>query len=375
MLDFYLFPISFAFYTFPIAAALFTLPFLIVQYRRHGYIHKYRALILYLLLLYLMNAFYLIILPLPHSIHNTPPIAESYAQWVPFHFVSDILRETGARLDSPATYVRLLTERAVLQVLFNILLLVPFGMFMRHYFRTRWAACLLCSFGLSLFFEITQVTGIYGIYDYPYRLFDVDDLMMNTTGGMIGFVVAEWIGKWLPRTDRLDERTDLSKRRVSYTQRGIAFLFDWAVLMPVFVVLSVLRVPYSYVLIVVGYFIAIPYLTNGQTFGKWVVRIRLKGRGDRLDLKELTVRYGLLYLLAGGANVAYLRAGVHEIAPILMLLFTFVLFVFDAALAIHFFRCAFNRNRRLIHEEKSGTFHVITEKENRPRKLRGGRKI
>jgi len=362
VLDFYLFPISYAFYTFPIAAALFTLPFLVVQYRRHGYIHKYRALVLYLLLLYLMNAFYLIILPLPDSIHNSPPNTDSYAQWIPFHFVTDIVRETGVRLESPSTYVRLLTERAFLQVVFNVLLTVPFGMFMRHYFRTRWAACLLCTLGLSLFFEITQVTGIYGIYDYPYRLFDVDDLMTNAAGGMIGFVFADWLGRWLPRIDRLDEGTDLSKRRVSYTQRAIAFLFDWAVLLPPFAVLSIFHVPYSYVVIVVAYFILLPYATNGLTLGKWLVRIRLKGQGDRITLGELTTRYGLLYLLAGGANVAYVRSGLNAISPIILMLFTFVLFVFNLAIAIHFLRCLFNRSRRLIHEEKSGTHHVITVK-------------
>lgn len=359
MLEFYLFPISYAFYTFPIAAALFTLPFLIVQYRRHGYIHKYRALMLYLLLLYLMNALYLVILPLPDSIHNSPPAAESYAQWIPFHFVADIIRETEARLDSPVTYVRLLTERAFVQMMFNVLLTVPFGMFMRHYFRTRWAVCLLSTLLLSLFFEITQVTGIYGIFDYPYRLFDVDDLMTNTAGGMLGFVLAEWLGRWLPRTDKLDERTDLTRRRVSYTQRGIAFLIDWAILLPPFAVLSVLHVPYSYVLIVVGYFIVLPYWTNGATPGKWLVRIRLKGRGERLTLGELAVRYGLLYLLAGGANVAYLRAAAHGISTAVFLLFTFALFVLNAAIAIHVLSCLFNRNRQLIHEQKSGTTHVI----------------
>lgn len=363
MLDFYLLPISYAFYTFPIAAAIFTLPFLIVQYRRYGYIHKYRALILYLFLLYLMNAVYLIVLPLPDSIHNSPPKAESYVQWIPFHFISDIAKETGVRLDSPATYIHLLTERAFLQVIFNMLLTVPFGMFMRHYYRTRWAVCLLSSLCLSLFFEITQVTGIYGIYDYPYRLFDVDDLIMNTTGGMLGFVFAEWLGRWLPRTDKLDEQTDLSNRRVSYTQRAIAFLFDWLFLLPFLAVLSVFHVSNSYVALVIGYFIVLPYITNGVTLGKWLVRIRLKGRGERVTMKELAIRYGLLYLIAGGANVAFLRMGAYGVSPLLLLLFAFVLFVFNAVITIHFLRCLFNRSLQLFHERKSGTTHIITVKD------------
>ncbi|MFC5405604.1 VanZ family protein [Cohnella soli] len=362
MLDFYVLPISYAFFTFPIAAALFTLPFLIVQYRRYGYIHKYRALILYLFLLYLMNAFYLILLPLPDSIHNSPPKAKSYAQWIPFHFVSDIAKETGVRLDSPATYLHLLKERAFLQVVFNILLMVPFGMFMRHYFRTRWAVCLLCTLGLSLFFEITQVTAVFGIYDYPYRLFDVDDLMMNTAGGLFGFVFADWIGRWLPRTDKLDERTDLSVRRVSYTQRAVAFLIDWMIMVPLMAILSVLHVPFTYLCAVVGYFIVIPFITNGLTPGKWLVRIRVKGKGERVTMRELAVRYGLLYLVAGGLNVAFLRIGANSIAPVFFMLLTLALFIFNAAIAIHILRCLFNRSRRLLHESKSDTTHVITAK-------------
>lgn len=36
----------------------------------------------------------------------------------------------------------------------------------------------------------TQLTGIYGIYNCPYRIFDVDDLILNSTGALFGFVIA-----------------------------------------------------------------------------------------------------------------------------------------------------------------------------------------
>jgi len=107
-------------------------PFLVVQYRRHGYIHLYRALILYLLLLYLMNAAFLVLLPLPSSTHNEPPASETYFQWIPFHFLSDIVRETAVQADRPSTYVHLLKERAFLQTAFNVALTVPFGLFLRY---------------------------------------------------------------------------------------------------------------------------------------------------------------------------------------------------------------------------------------------------
>lgn len=83
MFQSYLFPISYAFLSFPAAALLFTLPFLIVQYRRHGYIHKLRGLLLYLLLLYLLNALFLIMLPFPATRHNLAPTGGSL-QLAPF---------------------------------------------------------------------------------------------------------------------------------------------------------------------------------------------------------------------------------------------------------------------------------------------------
>lgn len=360
MLRFYVYPISYAFLAFPFAAALFTVPFLIVQYRRHGYIHKYRALILYLLLLYLMNAYCLIILPLPPSVHNSPPKADTAFQWVPFRFVADILRETGANVDQPGTYWRILTERALWQELFNVVLFVPFGLFLRHYFRAQWRKCLYFSLGLSLFFELTQVTGLYGIFDYPYRLFDVDDLMANTAGGLIGYLIAEWLAVHLPRTDRLDDQVDLSKHRVSYTRRGVAFLIDWWILSPIGIGLKAMGFPCPYVTEVLIYFVAIPYLTNGQTFGKWMVRIRVQGQAGRVRLSELFIRYGLLYLLLGGLNMLYLRIGVIRDSSVLFLLCSLVLFLADAAFALHAIRCFVDRRRKLFYESISGTTQSIT---------------
>ncbi|MBB6672673.1 VanZ family protein [Cohnella nanjingensis] len=360
MLDFYLYPVSYAFTTFPIAAVVFTLPFLVVQYHRHGYIHKYRALLLYLFLLYLMNAFYLILLPLPSSVHNAPPAAESYVQWIPFQFLADIARETGVRLAHPSTYPLLLQERAFLQAVFNVLLTVPFGLFLRYYFRRSWLPCLLASLGLSLCFEVTQVTGIYGIFDYPYRLFDVDDLMLNTAGGMLGYLIAAWLSLHLPRIDRLDASVDLSKKRVTYTRRGLAFLFDWALLLPAAAVLAALRVPFAYVWLIAAYFIALPYATNGQTFGKWLLRVRLREAGGRPSIRALAIRYGLLYLAVGGPHVLLLATARHASVPLLGLFLAMTVFAVDAVFAIHLLRCVFNRERKLFYETRSGTAHVIS---------------
>lgn len=358
MLAAYLSPVGYAFLAFPVAAMLFTLPNLIVHYRKYGYMNKLRGLLLYLFLLYLLNAVFLVLLPFPESRHNAPPASGLYAQLVPFQFVEDILRETGIVLEQPSTYVRALRERAVLQVLFNVLLTVPFGMFLRYYARLGWAKSLLASFSLALFFEITQVTGIYGYFDYPYRLFDIDDLFLNTLGGMAGFVIASWLSSLLPRTDQLDVGIDLSRKRVSYTRRAIALMFDAILLLPVMAALVVLGLGEYGIAAVIGYFIAVPYWTNGQTLGKAIVRIRIAGQGDRLTFREIAVRNGVLYGWWGlSTGFLAILAPYGQGLPYTM--GAVLLFAGNTALFIHLLSCLFNHKRSLLHERASRTCHVI----------------
>ncbi len=47
----------------------------------------------------------------------------------------------------------------------------------------------LYTFMFSLFIEIGQYTGLFFIYEGSYRLCDVDDLICNTLGGVIGAYV------------------------------------------------------------------------------------------------------------------------------------------------------------------------------------------
>ena len=53
-------------------------------------------------------------------------------------------------------------------------------------------------FFLTLFCELTQVSGLYGIYPAPYRIFDINDLMFNTLGGVLGHIIAPSLTHKLP---------------------------------------------------------------------------------------------------------------------------------------------------------------------------------
>ena len=76
-----------------------------------------------------------------------------------------------------------------MQVALNFLLLLPFGIFMRALFRTLLIDTLLLAFLVSLLFESTQFTGLWGFADCPYWLFDVDDLYFNTLGAGVGWLL------------------------------------------------------------------------------------------------------------------------------------------------------------------------------------------
>lgn len=355
----YLFPIKLAIIMFPIFAALFTLPFLIYQYRKHGYINYYRAFILYSFLLYMIVAYYLIILPLP----KTRDTLSVYGPWTkhvqlkPFNFVSDFLRETSVKLNRPSTYLHIFKERAFQQPAFNGILLLPLGVYLRYYFKKGLTATVFISFCVSLFFELTQLSGLYGFYNAPYRMFDVDDLFMNTLGGFLGYIISVVFVKTLPNVSRLDDNVHLEDMPVGFVRRSIALAFDWSI----FIMASILthwRI--NVWLFIFIYFILITYITNGRTFGKWLLRVKVTGRGQRISIKEVLIRYGVLYYGFFGVNYYTLRMLLKKGSEkyyIIMLLITLM----DFAAFLHITIRFFSRNKLLFHDKISGTRLTITK--------------
>ncbi|MBM9833979.1 VanZ family protein, partial [Enterococcus faecalis] len=88
------------------------------------------------------------------------------------------------------TYLPAMKQGVFLEPLFNLLLTLPFGVYLRYYFKCSFLKTLVITFCLTLFFELTQLTGLYFIYPRPYRLFDVNDLFVNTVGGLVGWTIA-----------------------------------------------------------------------------------------------------------------------------------------------------------------------------------------
>ncbi len=185
--------ISLAMNHFVVYAGLFTIPFLLLQLGRKK-LNFVRLGVNYAFLLYVLCVIGLVFFPLP--VMTGAAVKEYFrVQPVPFQFVSDIIRETPFVWNQPQTYLPAVFDWAVLQVVFNVAMLVPLGMYLRFNFHFTGTKVVITSFLFSCFIEIGQLTGLFFLFPGSYRLGDVDDLITNTLGGLIGYGIMRWIEK------------------------------------------------------------------------------------------------------------------------------------------------------------------------------------
>lgn len=299
---------------FPVLAFFMTLPYMLYQYRKYHSIPFWKSFIFYAFLFYVLCAYFMVILPLPEArtaaeagVVSVAPIFE------PFRFVGQFIvaaRKVGLSLVHPQTWVAFLQQPDVYCVLFNVLLTLPLGMFVRYIFRAKWWQALLAGFGMSLFYELSQLTGLFGYYDYAYRLFEVDDLIVNTAGCMLGWAIMLPLEKRLPDFRELSGAA-LSKGAwmASFARRFAAFALDMtlaaACTTSVIAVHSALGgvfdpfLPLVVMMVFEGVFLMlVPSLMEGQTLGQRLVRIRTVRRdGSLAEPWRFVVRYGLFVWL------------------------------------------------------------------------------
>ena len=300
----YKLPIATAFIFFPIIAFIFTLPFLIYQYRKYGSIPFLRSVIFYSFILYLLCAYFLVILPLP-TIDEVKNLTTETTQLVPFDFIRQLSNTISFQWNELSSYLTVIKSPAFYIAAFNILLTLPFGVYLRYYFECKWYKIILYGFLLSLFFELTQLTGLYGIYPRPYRLFDVDDLILNTTGALIGCLLTPLISKILPSRKELDEHSFRRGKKVTLFRRALSYCIDFFFLVIMVMVVSILSYntevsKYSMLLSIILYYIGIPLFTNGKTFGKMILKLQVTSKNETSNIKnkvKVTLRYLLSYVL------------------------------------------------------------------------------
>jgi glycopeptide antibiotics resistance protein len=271
------------------------------------------------MLFYLQCAFYLVILPLPDPVKVAAKTGPYY-NLVPFQNVYDFLEKSSFDMSQPSTWLRAMRENYFLEPVFNFLLLTPFGIYLAYYFKSSLRKVILFSFAVSLFFELTQLTGLWGVYSRPYRLFDINDLMLNTLGGILGFVIFKCFRKVLPSRERIDEVSVERGRKVGFIRRGVALFVDSIIVGLISVVIAKFtdfKAVYVVIVTLSIYFPLIAVIFRGGTLGKLLVLIKIAGFGKKAPplLPMVLIRYILrdslislsmwLTVLISTANIAY----------------------------------------------------------------------
>ena len=360
----YINSIKIAMLVFPVLAFPITLPYMIINYRKYGSINKLRTLILYSFVLYLLTMYFLVILPLPDpdTVHTT------YTQMlnlVPFTFVLDLLKESPFEISNPATWALSVKNQTFYVPAFNVLMLIPFGMYLRYYFKCSFKKTLLLTALLSLFFELTQLSGLYFLYPGPYRLADIDDIIQNTTGGCIGYALGALAMWLLPSRDKIDEEALEAGLQVTQIRVGLSLLIDtFIVAIPYN--LSNTTLPFS--LFIALYFAVVP-LFNGKTLGSALLRFKLsykKQRVSRTMLRGLLIT-GYFYLISDG--LLYLTNEFNKTPDSMLFLALFPIIFAALILFLVITAVLMLMNRRFLFDRLSGTYYTSTVQNEQPAEI------
>ncbi len=188
---------------FPFFAILMTLPIFAITIIKYKTVNPVRIGLNYFGLLYFLCLIAVVFFPLP-TMEQAQQLSGHEFQSIPFHFICDIIKDNTLDITRPATYLKGLYNTAVLQIICNILMTVPFGMLLRYYFGVSGKKIVIITCLLSLVIEIAQLTGLFGIYKGSYRLCDVDDLMANTLGGYVGYRLVHAVEAFVPSIHQFD---------------------------------------------------------------------------------------------------------------------------------------------------------------------------
>jgi len=247
---------------FAVGIVLFV-PFVALSYRRRGRLTLGRFLVWAAALVYFWAIWTYTLLPLPDA-ENYACAGVNLDVWA---FVEDLRR------------ARSLTDFAVLQLALNVLLFLPLGFFLRVLGGRGILVAFVTGLLVSLTIETTQLTGVWGLYPCAYRVFDVDDMLTNTSGAVLGSLLALIV----PRRWRGSRTTDAGGRPhpVTRGRRLLAMFCD---------LLGVVLVGYGAAIVV-------------QVFLEYVVRDHaavLDGAAGRFALNALPLALWAFVVLATG---------------------------------------------------------------------------
>lgn len=204
----------------PLASMVLTLPILAYLYHRDGRLRAASAVSAYLAVLYVLGLGCFTLYPLPDGASGPGITYGIEPRFNPLGFLDDLAKDG---------------VRALPDMVANVAFFVPLGFIAGRLLRWRFAPTLALGFGASLLIETAQLTGLFGLYPYAYRMFDVLDLFCNTMGAAFGWSGTVLAGRLLPPNESAREGrvTD----RPGFVRRAVAYWIDLTVMGVVLVVL------------------------------------------------------------------------------------------------------------------------------------------
>jgi glycopeptide antibiotics resistance protein len=287
---------------FALLLPLLVLPWIHAEYERHGRLTGWIAVLSAAEVLYLCGLAAYTLFPLPRET----------AAFCASRSTSDflVLNPVGSLDGTVAGY---------LQVALNVLLFVPLGYALRYHFRRGIVVAGLIGLGVSLLIEVAQGTAVFGAFGCPYRVADTGDLVTNTLGTLVGWLLAVATARLLP--DPVPAHSaDLA--RPGLVRRGLSVLADlligWLVTSLILAVVVVSGGPDSDWLALIVYTgiyaittLALPMLRHDHaTLGQVTFFLR-PSTGRRVPLRWLVWWLPVTLLQATGhLGVALLAAAV-----------------------------------------------------------------
>lgn len=294
------------YYQSAISRGLFLLPLIalipLIPYywkkRQRGVANPFRLLTFYSFMLYALICWYFVVLPLP-SEEWLAAIKPAGANLIPGSYFRELTEETTFDLMQSSTYTEALISGFALQYWFNILMLMPLGMYLRYIFKLDGKRTAIISFLTTLLFEVTQLTAVWGMFSKPYRSFDVDDLICNFAGAMLGYVL---MGKLMPMTRKVEALTEQAYRKgkgLSLIRRTIALFIDANIVIGINRLLTLIDFglsPAAFFVQMFLYTVLFSIFLKGRTPGKLLLHFSVQHiSGQRASALGLLVRYLLLY--------------------------------------------------------------------------------
>lgn len=363
----YMMPIKTAVIMFVLLVFIIFIPWLILHYRKYRYFSLWTAIVTFSFIFYSIAALFLVLLPLPQTRDTCALQSPDTVHYIlrPFNFL-DGLKELNLNWKSPRSYLSLIREPAFLEPVFNAILLFPLGVYLRYFFQKRgaWLKTLLIAFSVSLFFEITQLTGIYGIYNCAYRLFDVDDLMFNTLGAVVGFFLAPILLALFPSRKDVLLKSEKFKLQVTPMTQILAVIIDlFAIKILSIIIPFLIQTDSNFEFLIESslYFIVfalLPVLWKGQTVGSAILRFNYQSiTGSpatwRHFIKRFIAIYSVLFIMAIGRYITAIDIDMYSpyypYEVLIQVGFLIIILLMWFILMIHIIYVLFKKGKRAYY--------------------------